>query len=115
MEGGNQREGSVREKPLILNKFRSDSRVAASDGCSPSSVVGGQLMIVGDGGRGNDVLVPQNSHFHMREGAQRGHPGVEEGRIFFSEEQPQSVKSHSSREGRYCGVWYQYDTKRIQG
>lgn len=89
----------MREKPLILNKFRSDNRVAASDSCSPSSVVGGRLMIVGDGGHGNDVLVPQNSRFHMREGAQRGHPGVEEGRIVFSEEQPPSVKSHSSREG----------------
>lgn len=59
----------MREKPLILNKFRSDSRVAAPDSCSPSSVVGGQLMMVGDG---NDVLVPQNSRFHMRAGAQRG-------------------------------------------
>lgn len=32
-------------------------------------------MIVGDGGHGNNVLVPQN----FREGALRGHPGVEEG------------------------------------
>lgn len=78
MSGGRVRkrgEGSVREKPLILNKFRSDSRVAASDSCSPFSVVGGRLMIVGDSGRGNDVPVPQNLCFHTRDGAQR--EGVE--------------------------------------